>query len=138
MNKTLADRMYYFATYLKQLNGKGEVKRFSREEKGYAKVVDVRLGCSIWFHLIGDSLTVSLRISGASEKRYPSACGDATGRFRKFFNNKVVSDTWRHGLNQTEFKRYYIDVTDHPDDMIINILDRLRKEFTQAKRENAQ
>ena len=130
--------MYYFATYLKQLNSKGEVKRFSRDEKGYAKVVDIRLGCSIWFHLIGDSLTVSLRISGASEKRYPAACGDALGRFRKFFNNKVVMDTSRHSLNQTEFKRYYIDVTAHPDYKIIDILNKLKKEFAHVKNDNAR
>jgi len=126
--------MHYFAGYLNQLNSKGEVKKFGRDEKGYAKVFDIEPGCCIWVHLIENSLFVSLRVSRAAERRYPEACSDASWRFQKSFNNKVVSDTWRHGLNQTEFKRYYNDVTSRTDSEIEEILNKLKKDFLNLKK----
>jgi hypothetical protein len=135
--KSISERMHYLAGYLNQLNSKGEVKKFNRDEKGYAKAVGIEPGCSVWLHHFGDSLTVGLIISQAAEKRYPAACKDATRRFQRFFNNKAVSDTWEHGLNQTKFKRYYVDVTAYADSEIMEVLNKLKKDFLTLKKENS-
>jgi hypothetical protein len=121
--------MHFFAGYLNQLNRKGKVKRFSINEKGYAKVVDIRPGCSIWLHHVDYSLYVSLRISQTAQKRYPAVCVEAAKRFQKFFDNKTVVDTWRHGLNPRTLERHHIEITTWTDSAILKTIDRLKESF---------
>ncbi|GAB4174097.1 MAG: hypothetical protein Tsb0017_11610 [Geothermobacteraceae bacterium] len=91
----IEQKMYNIASHLNELNSAGKVKGFQGNEKGYAKVHQIKSGCSIWVHhLIDDRLIIDLLISPNAQKNHSEKCKTSKEIFNSFFVEKAISTTW--------------------------------------------
>ena len=123
--------MYAVAEHLDELNRKGKVKKFSSNENGYARILKIKDGCSLWFHhCLNDTLTIDIVITPVAEERYTETCTTAINRFKEFFKGKVESYVWQHSTkDRSQDKKLYVDVTEKSLQEILSTVDILKKRF---------
>lgn len=130
MDTLIADRMFRIAKYLDDLNSKNKVKnRKENDQYGYAKVVEIKRGCSIWVHhLINNNLIIDLQISPTAQSKYNGACVSAIRDFDNFFDQTPVESPWFHARKpDEEHTRYLIDITTKNDEEIFNLLNKIKR-----------
>jgi len=126
-------KMFEIASHLSELNNDGKVKAFRGSEKGYAKVIEICRGCSIFVHHEkNDDLIIDLLVSHHAKEKKPPLCGNTIKKFKEFFGDlcKISMSNWSHPINtQKDHERYYVDVNGKNTSEIIFIIERLKKEF---------
>ncbi|OQY11496.1 MAG: hypothetical protein B6I30_06635 [Desulfobacteraceae bacterium 4572_187] len=133
MTDTINYKMYEISKYLGELNAKGKIKKFARE-KGYAKVLQIRRGCSIWVHHLNDDrLIIDLQITKAAGNRYPDYVAGSVELFEDFFKNATDSEGWQHPIDERNAQRYLVDVSKKPLDDILNTLRKIRERFSNLE-----
>ena len=129
MGQTITDIMYLIAKKANDLNKSGEVKGFGLNEIGYAKIFELKRGCSFWVHHLSDDiLIIDLMISEAARKRYPTHSEFAEKKCYAFFKEMrmpVKSEPWLHGMGGAEYQRYFVDVSSLSFNEISQILDNM-------------
>lgn len=129
MDSSIANRMYNISEYLGDLSEKGKVKAYKKNEHGYAKVVEIKKGCSVWVHhLLNGTLIIDLLISPAAQSKNAEACNSAIRDFSCFFDKNPLKGPWYHADKpDTEHTRYSIEVTHESDQKIFMLLKNIRK-----------
>lgn len=127
MIESISSKLYLAAKKVNDLNKSGNVKGFSGNENGYAKIAQIKPGCAIWIHhLKNDQLIIDLLISETAANRYPLETNTALEKFKNFSGDKFKSAEFEHSINQnSKSDRFYIDVTTHTFDQIAVIIDKL-------------
>ena len=130
MQQTPSEIMYEIAKYLDELNAKGQVKRNSSHEKGYAKIQQIRRGCDVWFHhLLDDGLIIDLMISEAARRDYNEAAIKSISVFK--FNHKENVESWEHALDGRNYERYFVDVSRFSLDNLKKVTDQIKERFSK-------
>ncbi len=127
-----AKKLYDVARHLNALNNKGKVKRFAGNENGYAKIIEIYRGCSIWLHheKNGD-LIIDLLISQNAQKENPPLCLKSTEKFKEFFGLLPTDSEWNHSIDtHNDHERYYVSVNSKKTNEIIKIAEKLKSEFS--------
>jgi len=124
-------KMYNIASHLNELNSAGKVKGFQGNEKGYAKIHQIKIGCSIWVHhLIDDRLTIDLLISPNAQKKHSEKCKKSKEIFNSFFTEKAISTTWEHATSlNNEHERVYVEISKNSDKEIFEIIKEMKAKF---------
>lgn len=123
-------KMFAIAESLNELNDRGEVKGFSGNERGYAKVLEIKRGCVIWVHHLNDDrLIIDLMVSEAAAGRYSEITTIAISRFKDFFNFMFAKESWKHSMGSNNSERYYIDVSEIQLEEILKIVNKIRLNF---------
>ena len=128
MEPSIADKMYTVTHYLGALNSKNMVKAYRKNEYGYAKVVEIKRGCSIWVHhLLDDTLVIDLIISPAARKSNGELCDLTIRQFGGFFDKRPVVDQWYHADKpDVKHARYSVDITSEKDADILNTINAIQ------------
>jgi len=130
MKQTPQIIMHEIAEYLDELNAKGRVKRNPRNEKGYAKIQQIRRGCDVWFHhLLDDRLIIDLMISEAARRDHNEAADKSISVFK--FNYKENVESWQHALDGRNYERYFVDVSRFSLDNLKKVTDQIRERFSK-------
>ena len=105
--------MYQIAHYLGELNKKEEVKANRKNECGYAKVVEIKRGCSIWVHHeLDDALVIDLLISPTAQEKHGDLSDLTIRRFDSFFDKPPVKMDWYHADRpDAKHAKYVVDIT---------------------------
>lgn len=129
MFSSTEEKMLSIAKNLNQLNKQGKVKSFQGNEKGYAKVIEIKRGCSIWVHhLKDDRLIIDLMISESAQSKYPEISRETINKFKDCVNCFTEEEPWQHSIDtKVNAKRYYVDVTKFSIDRILVILNNMLK-----------
>lgn len=123
-------KMYEIAKFLGELNAMGEVKGFSGNEKGYAKILQIKRGCSIWIHhLQDDSLVLDLMVSENASYRHPDITSVEIEKFKQFFKNDLNMGLWEHSIDENRAERYFIDIGIMETDEIKKLINRIIEHF---------
>ena len=128
MDPIIADKMYTIAYYLKELNSQNKVKAYRKNEYGYAKVVNIKKGCSIWVHhTLENTLIIDLLISPAARKNYGELCQAAVRQFGGFFDKSPLQSQWSHADKPGVIHdRYAVDFTSERNSEIFNTLNAIQ------------
>ena len=129
--KSNQTKLYEVSKYLGDLNKQGCVKGFSGNENGYAKIFQVRRGCSVWIHNeLNGVLIIDLLISPSAQRTYPEKCTRAVHLFKKFFKFHVDSSKWSHCIDtQNNHDRYFVDVSKLSTKELFDICDKIKQIF---------
>lgn len=132
MGRSIEDKMYQVAEYLNELNDRGQVKGFSGNERGYAKVKEIKRGCAIWVHHLNDDrLIIDLMVSVTAAEKFPEITSEAISKFKDFFNYMFEKESWKHSVNENNAERYYVEVSELQTEEIEKILSKIRSEFSR-------
>lgn len=125
------EELFKIAEYLGDLNDQGGIKGFCGNEKGYAKIIQICKGCSIWVHReLDDKLIINLLISPSAKENYPYECKVAVEDFYEIFSPNVNKSKWVHATDKNiEHDRYIFDVTDKSSADIISSIDEIHSYF---------
>ena len=125
----VSEKLYHIATYLGELNSKGNVKGFSGNEKGYAKIKQIVRGCSVWVHHEKNGeLIIDLMISPAALEKNPAESDQSVKLFKKYFGFSVKNSLWQHSIDKhNDHDRYYVVVSNHEVKEIINHIEKLKE-----------
>ena len=126
-----SDKIVEIAGHLKDLNKYGKVKGLQGNENGYAKVIEILRGCSVWVHhLHNDDLIIDLMVSHTAHKKNPALCDSAVKKFEDFFGGSVKKTKWNHSIDQhSEYERHYVVVNEKKTAELIDIVNNLKKIF---------
>ncbi len=125
--------MFEVAKSLAQLNTAGRVKGFSSHEKGYARVLDIKRGCSIFVHHLRDNaLIINLRVTPTAHRLYAKIVTNSISIFEKSFSTKVQRMEWEHVINGNQATIYYVDVSDMSLEKIQEKLGQIMANFGAA------
>ena len=132
MTSSMFEKLYEIAEYLGDLNSMGKVKGNPYHEKGYAKIQQVKRGCSFWIHYWNDErLLIDLLISETAKNRFPADSEQEVNLFRKLFGENVERTTWSHSDGRgKEHDHYYINVGSASVDEIKTIITQIQNSFT--------
>ena len=113
------------------MNKDGKVKGFKGNEKGYAKVIEVCRGCSVWVHREkSDDLIIDLLVSPSANENNPTLCGNTIQKFKEFFDFSSKSSKWNHSIDtHKDHERHYVVVTEKSITEIIDIVENLKQKF---------
>ena len=130
MNIT-ASKLFEVAKHLHDLNKNGQVKGFSSNENGYAKIIQLCRGCSIWVHHEkNDELIIDLLISPSAKEKQSDLCRDVVRKFQEFFDFTSKKSNWNHSIDtHNDHDRYYVVVTNKEPVEIIYIVETIKKKF---------
>jgi hypothetical protein len=130
MTSSIESKMYSIAKYLDELNPDGKVKGFKGNEKGYAKILEIKRGCALWVHhLKDDRMIIDLMITDAAGNKYPEIAKQVKEKFEDFFNYMSNDESWVHSMNTTDALRFYVDITNLQFDEIVKVIVKLKSEF---------
>ena len=126
---TNQSKLFDVAKHLGDLNKQGCVKGFNGNENGYAKIIQICRGCSIWIHHeLNETLIIDLLISPSAQKSYPEKCSRAVRLFKEFFSFSVDNSKWIHAIDtQNEHDRYYVNATDLSTEEIIKTCNEIKR-----------
>ncbi len=129
MTEAITQKMYEIAKDLDELNARGKVKKFSKE-KGYAKVYQIKKGCSIWVHLLKDGrLIIDLLVMEAASNAYPDDVNRSIQRFQSFFNNATKYEEFKTAIDERNAERYFVEISDEKLDNILELLRKIKLSF---------
>ena len=128
---TNQSKLHELAKHLNDLNKYGQVKGFQGNENGYAKIVQICRGCSVWFHNEKNGkLIIDLLISPSAQSTHPQKCNKAVEIFKDLFSFSVDNSKWSHSIDsRNEHARYFIDVSGIEVDELIKMADKIKKIF---------
>ena len=131
MNLQLSEKLHSIAKSLKDLNNDGKVKGRKGNEHGYAKIHEIKPGCSIWIHHWHDNrLAIDLLISQPALNRYPSECKSSIKLFNVLFKEKVETKPWSHHDGRgKEHETYFIDVSNNNENEILELIDLIKSKY---------
>ena len=131
---TNEEKMFQVAESLGQLNANGQVKCFSVNEKGYARVLDIIRGCSICVHHLHDNtLIINLSVTPTAQRLYAEIVKNAILIFKNSFNIPVLKKEWNHAIDDNNSaEMYYVDVSDMSLDKIQEKLGQIKTNFGAA------
>ena len=120
---------------MNDLNSSGKVKGFSSNEKGYAKILQIKRGCAIWIHhLNNEQLIIDLLVTEAAAKKHSVVTNTAIEKFKKFAGDKLKTDEFEHAINKSDKRdRFYFDVTNHAFEEIDILIEKLLMAFDYFK-----
>jgi hypothetical protein len=122
-------KMYKIANNLNQLT-KDKVKKFP-PDKGYAKVHQIRPGCSIWtHHLEDDRLIIDLMITEKARQKFDKIATKSVDVFKNFFPDKVAFEEWHHPIDGHNAERYFVNISEDAIEEVLKILHQLRDKFS--------
>ena len=126
-----SSKMFEIARHFKELNKYGKVKGFKGNEKGYAKIIGICRGCSIWVHHEkNDNLIINLLVSPSARENNATLCSNTIKKFQKFFDFSINQSIWNHSIDTyKDHERLYVVVSEKNTSEIIDIVERLKKEF---------
>ncbi len=127
----VSDKMYHIAKELDELNKDGKVKGFSGNEKGYAKVLQIVRGCSLWVHHEKDDrLLLDLVVSPAAKRAFPTKCDKSIDKFKELFGFSLKKSNWKHSIdNHNDHERYYVVITELDLETIIELITKIKTDF---------
>ena len=128
----LKKKMYNIAKPLGDLNANGKVKKNLAHEHGYAKVHQIKSGCSIWIHHTLDNwLVIDLLITPYAREQFSKKCSSAVDNFKEFFKHaNVIRDWWAPKDKPEQWHdRYSIDIKLWDEKSIFATLDELKSDF---------
>ena len=125
-----AHKMFEIAKYLDELKD-GKVKGFKGNEKGYAKIIEICRGCSIWLHHEkSDNLIIDLLISPSAKEKNSVTCKDTVEKFKNFFDFAHNESEWRHSIDKRQnHDRYYVVVTEKNTSELIDLVKKIERKF---------
>lgn len=128
MDPIIADKMFTIAHYLKELNNQNKVKAYKKNEYGYAKVVNIKKGCSIWVHhTLENRLIIDLLISPAARRNNGELCQAAVRQFGGFFHEEPKQIPWSHADKPDIIhERHLVDITSEKNSEIFNTLNAIQ------------
>lgn len=130
MASSIESKMFSIAKYLDELNPDGNVKGFKGNEKGYAKILEIKRGCALWVHhLKDDRMIIDLMITDAAGNKYPEIAKQMKEKFEDFFNYLSNDVPWMHSMNTTDALRIYVDITKLQFDEILKVIEKIKSEF---------
>lgn len=120
MTQAIAAKMKMIARHVNDLNLRGAVKAMTGNEKGYATLVSIIRGCSVWVHHtrpdhpIGEKLILDLMFTTSAESKYPDVVKTAQATFEQFVEASGYSVSahpdWKHSiLSSGKRKQYYLN-----------------------------
>jgi len=123
----IAEKMHSIAEELGELSAYGKVKCFSGNEKGYAKILQIKPGCSIWAHYtLDDELIIDLIATETAQVKYPDIVKETTAKFRSFFHQETIAESWQHSIDiKNKGMQHYFPITETPLDQIFQIIEEL-------------
>ncbi|MCJ8503194.1 hypothetical protein [Desulfatitalea alkaliphila] len=131
MTESLRDKLFLAAKKVGDLNKYGEVKGFSGNENGYAKIKQIRPGCAIWIHHLKDeTLIIDLLITETAISRYPNESESTLKKFEAFAGEELKTDVFEHSVDIShQSGKFYLDVTNQPFEQISETIDKILKLF---------
>ncbi len=127
----IAEKLYLVADHLHELNSKGKVKGFSGNENGYAKIIQIIRGCSVWIHHEkNNELIIDLMVSPPAFEKRPLECEESIALFKDYFGFLIENSGWTHCIDKhNDYDRYYVVVSNLSVDKIINHTEKLKEIF---------
>jgi len=124
-------KLFEVAKHLGDLNKQGCVKGFSGNENGYAKIIQICRGCSVWIHYeLNGTLIIDLLISQPAKKTSPDKCSHAVRLFKELFSFSVENSKWTHSIDtHNECDRYYVNATNLSIKELINTCEEIKRVF---------
>lgn len=131
MTLNLSEKLLSIAEHLNELNLSGKVKGNKSHEYGYAKIYQVKPGCSFWIHHWNDDrLLIDLLISETAKDRYPLESKETEKIFKELFFENVENTVWRHSDGKGQkHDHYYIDVGNDKIEDIKTKISKIKKSF---------
>ncbi|MBI4768411.1 MAG: hypothetical protein HY787_28105 [Deltaproteobacteria bacterium] len=131
---TISEKMYQIAKSLNQLNSNGEVKAFTGNEKGYAKVIDIIRGMSVLVIYspasMDDKLIISLDFTESVVKKDRITVENTIAKFKKVFNTQEIKEyTLQLVGNKSIRTRNYFDVTNESLENILQFIENIMINF---------
>jgi len=127
MIKILQEKMYQIASYLNELNANDKVKGFTANEYGYAKVVQVKPGLSVWVHhLKDDKLIIDLLCSEKAKKLYHEEYDKSKNVFKLTYRDQVIEDIVIYKTNNSKGYRLYYEISDIDIEECLKSIDLLK------------
>jgi hypothetical protein len=132
MNLRISEKLHAIAKSLNELKDTGAVKGRKGNEHGYAKILQIKTGCSIWIHhWHDDRLAIDLLISQPALSRYPSECESSINTFKELFTDMVETKPWSHHDGRSkEHETYYIDVSKKTEGEILKLIDLIKSKYS--------
>jgi len=131
MTEEMVSKMFKIAEHLRELNSAQKVKRFGND-KGHAKVFQIRPGCSVWtHHLKNNRLIIDLMITRSARQRYPEVAMISVDMFKEFFHDKVDFERWHRHIDDLEAERYFVDIGEDTLEDIFKTLDKIKDRFSK-------
>ena len=126
---TLEHKMYSIAKQYNDLNGKGDVKAFKGNEKGYGRIKKIVPGCSLFvIHNLENRLIISLLITPAAKSRYKLACDKSVETFKNHFIDNYGFAV-RVGSMGDRYDNHFTDITKKDLPEIFTILEEIRNKL---------
>lgn len=131
MTDSLSDKLYLAAKKVGDLNKHGLVKGFNGNENGYAKIKQVKPGCSIWIHhLKDDTLIIDLQISETAIDRYPDDAESTLKKFEAFAGKELKTELFEHSIDtNNQAGKFFIDVTNQSFEQISEKINEILELF---------
>lgn len=132
MNTSLYEKLYAIAEVINDLNSNGKVKGNPYHEYGYAKIHQVKRGCSFWIHHWNDDrLLIDLLISETAKKSYEKESFSTIESFKMLFPEKVMKTVWRHSDGKgKDHDHFYIDVSNDNFEEIMVKINKIKRSYT--------
>lgn len=129
MNFTTEHKLHLIAKKMNQLNNSGKVKAFTSNERGYAKIAQIKKGCSVWIrHLKTDELVIALMSTSASQKNYSEVVTQAQRKFKDYAGERLTYGKFQHAITDKDQREHLsFDVTNNSYDEIDEIIGTLLK-----------
>lgn len=124
-------KLIEIARHLGELNKKGQVKGFKGNEKGYAKVKQIMVGCSIWVHheKNGD-LIIDLLVSPSAKEKNETKCENTVKKFEDHFGFNLSEGPWSHSIDDYQnHDRYFVIINNLSLEEILGETEKLKIKF---------
>lgn len=122
--------MYEIARHFNDLNHEGNIKGMLPDEKGFACIQTLFLGCSLFVRFeVDDSLRLSLMIKKTARDNNDVLCSSAVDLMKQHFTC-VQSSVWFSALDINGMREHhYIDVTQLTAEEIIKNAEVMKKAY---------
>lgn len=138
MTKEISKKMYMIASQVNYLNAAGEVKAYTGHQKGYAKIVAINSGCSVFAqHTLTNKLTIDLLVTKPAALKWPLRRDLAVTTFETFAKDNgynLSKGSWQHSVTATDIRqRHTFDISNESFQTISALIERLKLSFGELK-----
>ena len=75
-------------------------------------------------------MIIDLLVSPSAKEYNPTLCSNTVKKFQNFFDFSIDKSNWNHAIDtHKDHERYYVIVTEKSTSELIDIVERLKKEF---------
>lgn len=127
-------KLYEIAKQFNDLNGKGKVKGFGANERGYARIKKLVNGCVLLAHHLNDGkLIVDLMVSPTALLKNEITCNRAINAFEECVGVGIMHEKWEHSIGDAEkWDRYFCVVTNRDLPEILQLVTELKEKISKA------